>query len=188
MEYNFDNAFCTWLGGRNGFVPDSGNGILHGDSQDAEVSESAETAFADKGAARKAVISLNDYYSVEEVSTWIGEYGITVERVYMWPEGETGRLSLSVENGGIQDAIENYIRQTEETGLLQDNEQFRKDYERFLNGEYKVFALTVAAPDGILSLFKPLKVLKWDIGCVSHIKLMDSGDSRELPSKPDGAL
>ena len=169
LEYDFDRPFYAWLGGGA-----------------QRLAEFEKVAVKDTDTTEKAVVSLNDYYSVEEVSAWIEEYGLTVERVYMWPEGETGRLSLYVENGNIQDAVEGYMRQTEEAGLLQDDGQFCKDYTRFLNGEYKVFALTIVASDGSLS--EPVNVLKSDIGCVSHVKYMTIGDSRELPSKPDGAL
>lgn len=171
LEYDFDLPFSAWVyGGTQGLM------------------EFEEERAAEKGRAKawKAVVSLDDYYSVEEVSSWIEEYGITVERVYMWPEGETGRLALYVENGNIQAALDYYTRRTGEDGVLLDNSQFRKDHERLLNGEYKVFALTVIAPEG--TLIKPLKALKWDIGCVGHVAFMDSDNSREIPGKPDGAL
>lgn len=170
LEYDFDAPFAAWVrGGTQGLM---------------EFEEERAAAKA-RGKTWKAVVSLDDYYSVEEVSSWIEKYGVTVERVYMWPEGETGRLALYVKNGSIQDAIEDYALRTEEAGIIMSPEQ-RKDYERFLNGEHKVFALTVVAPEG--TLLGPLKALKWDIGCVSHVAFMDRNNSREIPSKPDGAL
>ena len=168
LEYDFDIFFSEWLyGGAQGL---------------AEFEEEWAAAKA-RGKTWKAVVSLDDYYSVEEVSSWIEKYGITVERVYMWPEGETGRLGLYVENGSIQDAMEDYARRTEESGIPMSPEE-GKDYKRFLNGEFKVFALTVVAPEG--TLLKPLKALKWDIGCVGHIRFMDSDNSLEIADKPDG--
>lgn len=170
LEYDFDIFFSNWLyGGAQGL---------------AEFEEEWAAAKA-RGKTWKAVVSLDDYYSVEEVSAWIEKYGITVECVYMWPEGETGRLGLYVENGSIQDAMEDFVRQTEESGHPMSPEE-RRDYERFLNGEHKIFALTVVAPEG--TLLGPLKALIWDIGCVGHVAFMDRDDSREIPSKPDGAL
>lgn len=150
---------------------------------------------ADAGEIMKAVIGLDDYYTVEDVTAWAEKYDITVNRVYMWPAGETGRLSLYVETGNIWDGIKAYMQQVEESGMLQVDEEYAKDYERFLNGEYGVFAVTVAAPA------ETLKALNSESDCVSYVDVMYNEGAEmyaasagkavhyiELPAKPDGAL
>lgn len=143
----------------------------------------------------KAVIGLDDYYTVEDVTEWAEDYGITIGRAYMWPIGETGRLSLYVENGDLQASLETYIQQVQEEGLCEGDEQFAKDFQRLVDGEYEVFALTVAAPASAL------KATSTKADCVSYVDVMYNAEAEkyakrakktvsyiELPSKPDGAL
>ncbi len=47
-------------------------------------------------------MGLDDYYSVEVIDGLVKEYEIDVDRVYMWPKGETGRLSIHIEHGDIE--------------------------------------------------------------------------------------
>lgn len=151
-----------------------------------------QTAKENKDMVMKAVIGLNDYYSVEDVTVWAKDSNIEISRVYMWPEGETGRLILGIESGSsIQDSIEDYKRQVEIRGM--DDEQFKKDYQRFLNGEYGIFALTATAPA------ETLAELSVSADCVNLVDVMYNDDVEdyakqvgktvayiELPSKPDG--
>jgi len=155
----------------------------------AYLSDAAETNAASE---MRAVIGLGDYYAVEALTDLAADYDITVNRLYMWPKGETGRLSLYVENGDIQSGIEAYKKEVVENGYCED-EQFAKDYQRFLGGEYGVFALTVTATAG------ELETLKSEADCIRYIDPMcvptaeayaDETDKTvtyiEFPSKPDG--
>ncbi|MDE6261210.1 MAG: hypothetical protein K2M42_10180 [Oscillospiraceae bacterium] len=141
----------------------------------------------------EAVLTLNDYYTVESIGSLINSFGITINRVYMWLEGETGRLSLYVEDNDIKCSIENYIQQVESNGSYNDP-AFAADYIRFLNGEYKVFALTVT------TTAKTLADLSTETNMVSGIDVKYNADAEayaaeqgsqviyiELPAKPDGA-
>jgi len=142
----------------------------------------------------QAVITLDDYYTVDEITTWAESYDLTLNRIYMWPKGETGRLILGVDAGSsIQDRIEDYKRRVETRGL--DDEQFKKDYQRFLDGEYKIFALTATASA------ETLAGLSSNADYVSLVDVMYNAEVEEyakkvgkkisyieLPSKPDGAL
>ena len=141
----------------------------------------------------QAVVGFHDYYTVDDVVEIMESYEAIVNRVYMWPEGETGRLSLYVDNGKITDGIEKYIKQVEEYGL-DDDEQSLTDYERFLNGEYKIFAVTISSTSEVLH-----KLIS-ENDCVSYADIKYNEDAEEyaamkdkalhyieLPSKPDGA-
>lgn len=143
----------------------------------------------------KAVIGLDDYYTVDDVETLAKTYDITINRAYMWPEGETGRLSLYVENGDMGYSIDRYKKETEENGMLEQDEQFAKDYQRFLEDEYRVFALTVTASA------ETLEALSTQADCISYVDVMYNPEVEkyakkakkavsyiELPAKPDGAL
>ena len=141
-----------------------------------------------------AVIGLNDYYTIDMVSHLVESYSITAVRVYMWPKGDTGRMCLYVENGDIEASINTYKQQVEEDGVYKQDEQFAKDYQRFLDGEYEVFALTVTGSA------EALEALNTD-DCVSYVDVMYNAEAEEyakqigkpvsyieLPAKPDGAL
>ncbi len=61
-----------------------------------------EIATADADKIMSAVIGLDDYYTVDAVDSWVEDYDVTIDQVYMWPKGETGRMTLSVENNDIK--------------------------------------------------------------------------------------
>jgi len=141
-----------------------------------------------------AVIGLNDYYTVETVADWAKEYDVNIDRAYMWPKGETGRLILCVDNGDIESSLKRYMQQVEE-GDYCDDPQFAADYQRLLDGEYEVFALTVNATAD------ELEALSAEADCISYVDVMQNEEAEtyaskkgktvsyiELPSKPDGAL
>lgn len=150
---------------------------------------------ADSDEVMKAVIGLDDYYTIEDITEWAKDYDITIGRAYMWPKGETGRLSLYVENGDLQASLETYIQQVQEEGFCEGDEQFAKDFQRLMDGEYEVFALTVTAPASAL------KAASTEADCVSYVDVMYNAEAEkyakkvkkavsyiELPAKPDGAL
>lgn len=112
----------------------------------------------------------------------------------MWPKGETGRLSLYVENNDIEASMEAYKQQVEANGSC-DDPTFAADYQRFLDGEYEVFALTVTATA------EALETLNSEADCINYVDVMYNAEAEtyaaragkavsyiELPSKPDGAL
>lgn len=152
------------------------------------------TAVANASAEMSAVVDLDDYYTVEEVSSWAANYDITIDRVYMWSKGDTGRLILCIENNDIESSMENYKRQVEKDGSC-DDPTFAADYQRFLDGEYEVFAVTVTATA------EDLAELNAETDCISYVDVMYNAEVEkyakragkavsyiELPSKPDGAL
>ena len=112
----------------------------------------------------------------------------------MWPEGETGRLALYVEDSDIKSSMETYKQEVEENGYCKDP-QFAADYQRFLDGEYEIFALTVTAFPEVL------EALNSEADCISYVDVKYNTEAEtyaasagktvsyiELPSKPDGAL
>lgn len=153
------------------------------------------TARADADELMSAIIGFDDYYTVEEITAWAEDYDIAINRAYMWPKGETGRLSLYVEDSDIEASIEIYKQEVERNGTREQDEQFAKDHQRFLDGEYEVFALTVTATA------EALETLSAEADCVNYVDVMYNAEAEtyaarqgkpvsyiELPSKPDGAL
>ena len=141
-----------------------------------------------------AVIGFDKYYAVNEINELVKRYDdIIVNRVYMWPEGETGRLSLYVNNGDISEGIYTYMKQVEENGLDNDPQSI-EDYQRFLNGEYAIFAITIscsaetlyeAVQDNESILYADVK---YNVEAEEYAKEKGKGIYYiELPSKPDGA-
>ncbi len=152
-----------------------------------------EIATADENKIMQAVIGLDDYYTVDAVDSWAKDYDITIDQVYMWPKGETGRMILSVDNNDIKASLESYKQQATEDGYCEDDD-FAKEFQRLTNGEYKVFALTVTASA------EALEVLDTEAECISYVDVMYNGEAEayakkvgkaisyvELPAKPDGA-
>ena len=52
-----------------------------------------------------AAISLNDYYSADEITEMSEQYSLTVTSIYMWKPGETGRTMLLITNNDISGSI-----------------------------------------------------------------------------------
>lgn len=143
----------------------------------------------------EAVIGLDDYYTVDEITALADDYDIVINRTYMWPEGETGRLALYVEDNDIESSIEAYKLEVEENGYCEQNEPFAANYQRFLDGEYEIFALTVTGSA------QALEELITTADCISYVDVKYNTEVEtyaesvgktvsyiELPSKPDGAL
>lgn len=161
------------------------------ESRHAYIKELAETEPAE---TVRAVIGLDRYYTLDEVSAFVDQYAdMVVDRLHMWPEGETGRLSLYVEDGNIEESIKAYIERVDETGL-DDDPQSIEDHARFLNGEYGVFALTVTCSAGTLDDAVQENACIAYADMMYHQKVEEYAEKRgksvyyiELPSKPDGA-
>jgi len=153
-----------------------------------------KSAKADADEVMEAVIGFNDYYTVDAITAWAENYGITINHAYMWPKGETGRMLLFVEDNSFEASLESYKQEVEENGYCEDK-QFAKDYQRFLDGEYGVFALTVTASA------ETLETINTESDYVNYVDVMYNAEAEtyakkvgkpvsyiELPSKPDGAL
>lgn len=139
----------------------------------------------------ETVIGFNDYYSVESVVEFMKAYDAVVNRVYMWPEGETGRLSLHIEGGNIEDGIKAFVKRVEETGLDGDAQSI-EDFNRFLNGEYKVFAITITSTAEVLyELVSEKDIISYaDVKYNEEAEAYSAAKSKdthyvELPAKPD---
>lgn len=141
-----------------------------------------------------AVIGFDDYYAVNKIDAWAQDYNITINRVYMWPRSETGRLSLYVENNDIKSCVEEYKQWLKENGYDED-EQYAEKFRKLMNGEYGVFALAISATA------ETLETLNTEADCVSYVDVMYNAEVEkyakkagkavsyiELPAKPDGAL
>lgn len=141
-----------------------------------------------------AVIGLDDYYAVDEAIGFMEDYDITVRHVFMWPAGEPGCTMIYAEDGDIKGAIETYKEQLKNP-IPGTDEQILRDNQRFLNGEYGVYALTVTAPADTLAK------LNAEADAVSYVDVMYNAEVEkyakkvgktvsyiELPAKPDGAL
>ena len=142
----------------------------------------------------EAIVGFDDYYALEEVSDWLEQYHVTAKCVYMWAPGDTGRLGLFIENGDIPKAVADFCAYEEGRGAEEDDAEYL-DYQRFLNGEFGVFALTVIAPAGTLD------EMAGDLDSISYVDVKYNEQVEryaaekgkdvsyiELPSKPDGAL
>lgn len=181
-----ENSLRVFIGDVNG-APE---GYVQQRAEYAEM-----TAKADADEVIQAVIGFDDYYTVEEIAALVGEYDIVINRAYMWPEGETGRLSLYVTDNNIEKSLNAYEDQVAEKGYCEQDEQFAEDHQRLLNGEYGIFALTATAPADALAKFSA------EADCISYVDVMYNVEAEkyakkvgkavsyiELPSKPDGAL
>ena len=142
----------------------------------------------------EAIVGFDDYYALEKVSGWLEQYHVTAKCIYMWAPGDTGRLGLFVENGDIPKAVADFCAYEEGRGAEEDDAEWL-DYQRFLNGEFGVFALTVIAPA------ETLDEMAANLGCISYVDVKYNEEAEryaaqkgkdvsyiELPSKPDGAL
>jgi len=173
--------------------------VFIGDTENAPADYAQERAEYIESLAAKdakqdvqAVITLDDYYTVDEITVWAESYDLSLNRIYMWPKGETGRLVLIMDaESSIYDRIEDYKRQIDAEGT--DDEQFKKDYQRLLNGEYGIFALTASASA------ETLAELSANADYVSLVDVMHNAEVEEyakqvgkpvsyleLPAKPDG--
>lgn len=148
---------------------------------------------ADTSESVKALIGLDDYYTADDVITLAKEYEADIDHVYMWPEGETGRLMLFVEDGDLYASIETYKQQIKADDC--SSPEILNDYQSFLDGKYGVFAIAVTAPA------KTLEEMSLNADCVSYVDVMYNPEVEayaeqvgkavsyiELPAKPDGAL
>jgi len=149
-------------------------------------------SLADAAQSVDALIGFDDYYTAQDAMALAKDYNAVIDRAYMWPKGETGRLVLMMEDGDLEASIEEYEQQIKADTSCNDPE-ILKDYQSFLDGKYEVFALVVTAPA------KSLVEMSVQADCVRYIDVLHNDEAEEyakqvgkpvsyleLPSKPDG--
>lgn len=143
-----------------------------------------------------AVVPLNDYYTVEDANSFISSNpNLTIERIYMWIPGETGKLVLDSTSSNIQDDIDRYINTMYTRPAVEKSEALKEDLQQLENGEFMVYAFTVTGSAEVLN------ELSTNSEMISFIDLMYNPEAEayavkndmsfsylELPEKPDGAL
>lgn len=140
-----------------------------------------------------SVVLLDDYYSVQQVKALADSENLTIERVYLWIPGQTGRLSIAVENNDIDKALSDHFKKFKEKDIPDD--QMKADYERLMAGDFGIFSITVKATANTFNALQNKNDMidfidvKYNPDAESIAK--ESGKRIqyvELPSKPDGAL
>lgn len=139
----------------------------------------------------EAVVSLDDYYTSEEIDYLIVEKSLTVKRAYLWEPGKTGKLSLAIVDNNIEDAIKGYLEINESENNFSG---FQASLDKLASGQYKVFALTIVGSAQALnslseneSKFASVDV-KYNLEAETYAARNNLTYSYvELPTKPDGA-
>ena len=121
------------------------------------------------------VLSLNDYYTVEEIDQLIAEHDLAVQRAYLWEPGETGKLMLGIKNNDIRDALDRFIAGRNERDAGPPPEEI---------AQFEVYAITTPEPIWKVASFALSEHI------VSRIDSMSFPirQNFEMPVKPDGAL
>lgn len=138
-----------------------------------------------------AVVSLDNNYTEEELNTFVITHGLNLERIYMWVPGETGKLSLAVENNDIKAAKESFIIKMD--GPLGASAEVQNRLQDLMEGSLRVYAITVS---GTAQSLRDLSELE---SIVAAVDLKYNPDAEayannrglkfsyvELPTKPDG--
>lgn len=149
-------------------------------------------AGSDPDGLYSAVVPLDDYYTEGEVTSLITSHDITVERIYMWAPGETGTLSLAVNDNDIEEAKKAFIAKM--SGPLGDSEEIQNDLQRLIRGDFKIYALTIRGSareleelSNTIPQFAAVDV-KYNPEAEAYAQRRGIPFSYvELPSKPDGA-
>ena len=139
-----------------------------------------------------AVVPLNDYYPISDINELVADRGLTIERVFMWTPGETGKLVLNIENNDIYNAIDNYLSKLESRKISSAMEE---DLQKLQNGEFKIYALSITdSAERLLQLseqetsFAGVDVLYNPEAEEYALSKNQTFSYVELPSKPDGQL
>lgn len=142
-----------------------------------------------------AVVGFNRYCTKDEIQRLVSSADDScLERVYMWTEGDTGRLSLYIGGKTIEEGISDYKNQVDKNSLNNDI-QFSADYQRFLNGEFGIFAITIScSAESLCKLAQEYDIIEY-VDIKHNKDAEDYAISKgfkvnyiELPSKPDGTL
>lgn len=121
------------------------------------------------------VLSLNDYYTVEEIDQLIAEHDLVVQRAYLWEPGETGKLTLSIKNNDIRDALDRFIAGRNERDAGPPPEEI---------AQFKVYAITTPEPIWKVAAFTLSEQIVARIDSMSF----PIRQNFEKPVKPDDAL
>ena len=122
------------------------------------------------------VLSLNDYYTVEEIERLTAEHGLSVQKAYLWEPGETGKLMLGgIENNDIRGELDWYISEWDEHDPGYTPEEL---------AQLKVYAITTTDPIWKVADFAASERI------VARVDSMSFPTRKyfEQPIKPDGAL
>lgn len=149
-------------------------------------------SIADTTGSVDALICFNDYYTAQEIAEFAESYDVAINRAYMWPKGETGRLLLFVEDGNLEKSIDDYKLEIRSDDTCDDPDML-KDYQSFLDDKYGVFAVSLTAPA------KTLVDMSHEADCISFVDVLYNAEAEEyaksvgkpvsyleLPAKPDG--
>lgn len=136
---------------------------------------STDVSFDIKVGEVPTVISLNDYYTVEEIDQLIDKHEFTIQRAYLWEPGETGKLSLYIEDNDIRDALDRFIAGRNEWDPGPPPEEI---------AQFKVYAITTPEPIWKVAAFSLSEQIVARIDSMSF----PTRQNFEMPVKPDGAL
>lgn len=102
------------------------------------------------GETFSAVVPLDDYYSISEMTELAQDSDLKIERVFMWAPGETGKLVLNIVGNDIDRAIEEYLDRVESRNI---SHAMAEDLEKLRNGAFGIYGLTITdSPDNLLEL------------------------------------
>ena len=135
---------------------------------------STDTAFEVSVGGIPTVISLNEYYTVEEIDRLIDKHGFDVQRAYLWEPGETGKLMLGIKNNNIRDALDHFIAGRNEWDAGPPPEEI---------AQFKVYAITTPEPIWKVVAFSLSEQIVARIDSMSF----PTRQNFEHPIKPDGA-
>lgn len=143
-----------------------------------------------------AVVPMDDYYTIEEVNSFISSHStVSIERIYMWTPGETGKLVLDSTSNDIQDDVDRYLEVMASRPATARSEALQRDLQKLEDGEFMVYALTVTASAEVLNSLSAnadmvsFVDLKYNPEAEAYASQNDMIFSyHELPEKPDGAL
>lgn len=122
------------------------------------------------------VLSLNDYYTVEEIERLTTEHGLSVQTVYLWEPGETGKLMFrGIENNDIRGRLDWYLSGWNERDPGYTPEELAR---------LKVYAITTTAPIWKVAAFAASEPIIARVDSMSF----PIRQNFEKPVKPDGAL
>lgn len=140
-----------------------------------------------------AVVSMDNYYTEAEILETIQNYNLQLERIYMWVPGETGKMSLFIENNDINAAKERFFKKMK--SHLGEADGIQEKLIELAGGEVKVYAITVS---GTAQELKEVAELESKFAAVD-VKYNPDAEKYardrnmtysyvEMPAKPDGAL
>ncbi len=141
-----------------------------------------------------AVVVLDDYYSVQDIEELAKNENLTINTIYLWAPGETGRAALGVKNNDFKASIARVYNRAKEHEGTEEFNSADEHLIRLIDGNYGIFSITVEATAEKLNKLKSNKCIEF-----VDVKYSEAGEKKaakrgvsiyyiELPYKPDGAL